>query len=96
MGLGGPVWHASGKGRTVIESKQIARTYLNGVGDASLGEWEEPGNRGVFHVRRRLSEAEQTEFGILAVRDVRGTDEYGNRLVGLLRDAPYLKAALGV
>ena len=73
------------------ESKQLARMFLNGVGDASLGEWVEAGERGVFHVRRRLSAAEQEEFGIPVVRDVRGTPEYEGRLVGLLRDAPYLR-----
>jgi hypothetical protein len=73
------------------ESRQLARMFLNGVGDPSLGEWEETGERGVFHVRRRLSTAEQEQFGIPVVRDVRGTPEYEERLLGLLRDAPYLR-----
>lgn len=72
-------------------SREIARLFLNGVGDPSLGEWEEAGKRGVYHVRRRLSAAEQAEFGIPVVRDVRGTPEYEERLVGLLRDATYLR-----
>lgn len=76
------------------ESKQLARMFLTGVGDESLGEWEETGERGVFHLRRRLSEAEQAEFGIPSVRDVRGTPEYEQRLLGLMRDAPYLRTVL--
>lgn len=87
------MWHASGKGRTVSESRQIARTFLSGVGDASLGEWEEAGPRDVFHLRRRLAVAEQEQFGIGGVCDVRGTPEYGQRLTALLRDAPYLRRA---
>lgn len=37
--------------------KGKARTALDGVGDASLGEWIETGRTAV-HLRRRLSDAE--------------------------------------
>lgn len=87
--MGGPVWHASGKGRTMIESRLIARRGLYGVGDPELGEWIEDG-RGVVHVRRRLTPAEQAAAGIPGVRDIRGTTEERDRIALLLVDAPYL------
>lgn len=76
------------------ESRRIARAFLNGVGDSALGEWEEAGDRGVFHVRRRLSAAEQSEFGIPAVRDIRNKPEEYDRLRALFADAPYLRSVL--
>lgn len=67
---------------------------LDGVGDATLGEWEEEGHHGVFHVRRRLSEAEQDAFEIWQVRDIRGTEEEVERLRRLLAFAPHLAPVL--
>lgn len=64
---------------------------LIGVGDPVLGQWEERGANGVYHVRRRLSEAEQKEFGILAVRDVRGTEEEARRLAAVYAAVPAIR-----
>jgi hypothetical protein len=67
---------------------------LNGVGDLALGQWVEDGDRGVAHVRRRLSAEEVRATGIV-VRDIRGTDEERERLATLLAEAPHLAAYLG-
>lgn len=91
MGYGGPVWHASaastgalsGLGVEFLERK--ARDALEGVGDASLGEWTEW--TGVaFHVRRRLTAKEQAIVG--PVVDVRGTDEARRRMEAAWLDLP--------
>jgi hypothetical protein len=78
MGFGGPVWHASVAGsiiKAVLEREALRQ--LEGVGDASLGEWREPGEK-AFHVRRRLSAAEQKRTG-LTVADIRRTPEAAER-----------------
>lgn len=86
MNFGGPVWHASGCERDDLGSQTIALTALSGVGDARLGEWRERGNRGIVHVRRRLSD---TERGVVGdARDIRGTPEAARRMVALLADLP--------
>ncbi len=55
------------------ELAHIARTVLlQGVGDASLGEWLARGDV-AMHVRRRLAPDEQARIG--EVRDIRGTLE---------------------
>lgn len=60
------MWHASickrdmPFGRVTLEN--IARRQLDGVGDASLGEWLEFTGR-FLHLRRRLSVAEQVSVG---------------------------------
>jgi hypothetical protein len=89
------VWHASGRGDTKRESERLARMALNGVGDAALGEWVEQGERGVVHVRRRLSAAEQAEHG-LEVRDIRGTPEETWRQLALIEAAPHLAPIIGL
>lgn len=73
MNLGGPVWHASVAG-TIIKAalEKEAERQLLGVGDASLGEWREMGER-AFHIRRRMTEREQRHVG--PVMDIRGSDE---------------------
>jgi hypothetical protein len=77
MGLGGPVWHASAAGNGSRQRLRRHALYaLRGVGDASLGEWEEWTGR-AFHVRRRLSQSEQLLVG--PVVDVRGTPEADER-----------------
>lgn len=86
------MWHASGRGNRGQSSASIALNALRGVGDVTRGEWLECGNRGVVHVRRRLSQDEQDAFGIAAVRDIRGTEEEQERLTALLADAPHLRA----
>ncbi len=72
-------------GPSVLEAE--ARRVLDGVGDASLGEWLDPPVRGVLHLRRRLSAEEGEAIG--PVVDVRGTDEAARRLVPV---APLLPA----
>ena len=91
MNLGGPVWHASVAARSLAIPavlKREALTQLTGVGDASLGEWEEWTGR-AFHVRRRLSPAEAKHVGPVA--DIRRTDEArmrASRVPGLRSLAP--------
>jgi hypothetical protein len=58
---------------------EIAEHELRGVGDPSLGEWREVGDKAV-HLRRRLTVAEMKAGAIAAVCDVRGTPEYVQRL----------------
>ena len=79
------MWHASIMGPN---AEALARQALEGVGDASLGEWIEPGR--AFHIRRRFSVREAIESG-LAVRDLRGTDEGRQRLRRLFQQFPQLK-----
>jgi len=80
-GFGGPVWHASGRGANEAASWAIAERALEGVGDATLGEWREAGSpgSGVVHIRRRLSSREVGNRG-LVVRDIRGSAEETARL----------------
>jgi hypothetical protein len=66
--------------------KGKARQALEGVGDASLGEWMETG-RAAVHLRRRLSDAE-VEEGAFKVVDVRGTPEATARLEPVRRWLP--------
>lgn len=77
------------------ESQRIARAALDGVGDASLGEWLQAGNPGptgarVWHLRRRLSMREAIEYG-LRVIDMRNTDAGIERLRKLFSTYPMLK-----
>jgi hypothetical protein len=89
MNLGGPVWHASVAGSLIKAVLwQEAERQLAGVGDASLGEWREVGDKAV-HLRRRLSEREQRAVG--PVVDIRRSDEArmrAARLGALLALAP--------
>lgn len=65
----------------VADLEREAERQLAGVGDASLGEWREwTGN--AFHIRRRLSEAEQRRTGLRAV-DIRRTPEAVERAAAL-------------
>lgn len=84
------MWHASGSGLTYQQSAALAEQALRGVGDPKLGEWRERGDGTVFHIRRRLAEWEQRRYGVLHVRDIRGTNEETWRLKSLVRDAPHL------
>lgn len=65
--------------------RRYARRALDGVGDASLGEWEAPGDV-AFHLRRRLSAIEQRVVG--PVVDVRGTPEATRRYTRAQRYLP--------
>lgn len=76
-------------------SEPRAFKALEGVGDASLGEWVERTPKAV-HIRRRISESEQMVVG--GVRDIRGSEEATSRLETLFAVAPHLKpfaAAIG-
>lgn len=85
MNFGGPVWHASVSvvtdlalsDKTLWLAKGIAQEALQGVGNASLGEWSEIGQIAV-HLRRRLAPHEQTRVG--PAIDIRGTREATRRL----------------
>lgn len=85
------MWHASIK--TFAGDMALARTMayaaLEGRGDASLGEWTEPGV--AFHLRRRLSADEVRLAGNITVRDIRGTAEERKRFALLFHDAPHLR-----
>lgn len=77
QGYGGPVWHASASALSGWPTDQnflrrCARAALEGVGNASEGEWEHWGNI-AYHIRRRLSADEQAQIGDMV--DVRGTAE---------------------
>ena len=65
-----------------IQSLLAAEAYrqLNGVGDPTLGEWQEWTGR-AFHLRRRLNAREARQVG--PVVDVRGTPEALRRAAGL-------------
>jgi hypothetical protein len=84
------VWHASGRGSFVARARGIALVALEGVGDESLGQWEEQGNGGVYHIRRRLSVEEQKVIGDAI--DIRGTPEERARLDVLLAEVHPLVA----
>jgi len=71
------VWHAStaplGKlGLSESYLRERAHEALEGVGNASLGQWEEYSGY-AFHLRRRLTPEEQQAIGEIA--DIRGTPE---------------------
>lgn len=90
----GPVWHVSIAARSlpiraVLERE--AERQLSGVGDAAQGEWREMGDR-AFHVRRRLSAAEQRSVG--PALDIRRTDEAIARALRLGRLLSLAPAAL--
>lgn len=77
-----------GRQMAVVDLGAEAWDALAGVGDASLGEWREHNGR-FFHLRRRLSEAEQRQVG--PALDIRRTPEAlrrGLSLGSMLRYAP--------
>lgn len=85
------MWHASvachaRQVPALAEFNQRALRSLRGVGAAPLGEWAEHTDK-AFHLRRRLSIGEQIEHG-LAMRDVRHTPEYAQRLAPLAGIVP--------
>lgn len=96
------MWHASAAPRSIyvdaIFCEQAARWALEGVGDASLGEWAERTPRAV-HVRRRLTLAEQLSVG--DAKDLRGTREALDRYRAAARRLPaaglkYAREELGL
>ena len=66
------MWHASAAHAPEAVLRLAAIGALDGVGDASRGEWHEWTGK-AYHVRRRLNERE--EFVTGPVRDIRGTEE---------------------
>lgn len=68
-------------------NERIARRALEGVGDATLGEWVELGAY-VFHLRRRISQEEQAVIG--EAIDIRGTPEHERRIEVVKQKAPVL------
>lgn len=70
----------------------VIERLLEGVGDATLGEWRQTGvvAHQVSHLRRRLSHQECIAHG-LAVRDLRGTQEGEKRLRWLFQQHPHLR-----
>lgn len=83
MGFGGPVWHASAatvySTRTDAQERlhEAALAALDGIGDKRAGQWDEWTGR-AYHVRRRLTQAEERRVGPLV--DVRGSAEAVQRL----------------
>lgn len=72
------MWHASvGRLGTQDAREELARRVLDGCGDASLGEWVEPGLL-ALHVRRRLTQEEAEAVG--PVLDIRGTADAEARM----------------
>ena len=67
-------------------ARGLARGALDGVGDATLGEWLQVGDAAV-HLRRRLSAAEAELVG--PVVDIRGDDaEVERRLAAVATILP--------
>lgn len=83
------MWHASVNTATQGQAELMARSALNGVGDASLGEWVENGHGHIVHLRRRLSEDEESVIGPAV--DIRGTPEEERRMDTLFDEVPYLR-----
>jgi hypothetical protein len=86
------VWHVSVSARGLLAARAVlereADHQLAGVGDPTRGEWRDHGGR-FFHMRRRLSEAEERHTG--PVLDIRRTPEAvrrASRVGPLLRFAP--------
>lgn len=71
--------------------RRAAYKALDGVGDASLGEWTEYSGT-AFHLRRRLTAQEQRSVG--EVVDVRGTPEAERRRAVVARERPEIPPAM--
>lgn len=87
------MWHVS-IGNTKHGHETRARLWLRDAGDPELGEWPEWSDDGeVFHLRRRLTLEEISEFDVPNPPiDVRGTDVEHRRIQRLLYEAPWLRA----
>ena len=86
------MWHISINAPSPDDAERLAFRHLRGVGDASLGEWQQAiphdDGRAVFHLRRRLSAAESAKVG--PIRDVRGTPEQGRRAARISQITGYI------
>jgi len=69
--------------------EEIAERELRSVGDAQLGEWRarERGDA-VFHLRRRLTAKEAEDGRIVDVIDIRGTEDFTQRIGRMRRFLP--------
>lgn len=65
-----------------VAARAACYRALDGVGDASLGEWLDDTSAVAVHLRRRLSRAEELVVGPAC--DVRGTAEAHRRLQAML------------
>lgn len=85
------MWHASaapvrGRHPQRETQAQIARVALTGVGDQTQ-QWEEWSGY-VYHIRRRLTAAEEAQVG--PARDLRGTGEGARRFAAIAHTLPPL------
>lgn len=72
------MWHVSIRNNGKLDSlRHLAKKELQGVGDASKGEWEELSPT-AYHLRRRLSDKEDQKIG--PAIDIRGSVEEIERL----------------
>ena len=79
------MWHASVMMASQADRLSAAINALQGVGDATLGEWIE--HRSAVHIRRRLSLREQIASG-LQMTDMRGTQQGLDRIKKILQVTP--------
>jgi hypothetical protein len=87
------VWHASTAGPVPQgRLRDLAVQALTGVGDPTLGQWEEWTGR-AYHLRRRLTPAEAEPIG--PVKDVRGTLDGACRFQAIAAVVPQIAARLG-
>lgn len=78
-----------------MESRALALMALDGVGDKTLGQWEDAGmGRAIHHVQRRLTMEEREAFGVPEPFDIRGTEEEQRRIALVFAEAPYLRGRL--
>lgn len=81
------MWHASAQTRRIGDSRLAAMHALRGVGDRDLGEWQFAGEKPlVWHVVRRLTDAEREAYGVPDPVDIRGTAEEQRRLRIVLQE----------
>ncbi len=85
------MWHASAMAKPGIPAdssflRGAALDALDGVGDSSLGEWDEWTGK-AYHIRRRLAPWEERRVG--EVKDIRGTPEAALRLAPVADRLPY-------
>lgn len=84
------MWHVSvAPASKIALSPNTLRAWalreLDGVGDVTRGQWEEWTGR-AYHVRRRLSEAEEAVIGPAV--DIRGKPEALERLAAVRKWLP--------
>ena len=71
--------------------RAIALKEIQGVGDATHGQWEEVPEWGIaYHIRRRLSAGEEAITGPAV--DIRGTEDAVARAMVVIRQCPHIPA----